>query len=77
MGKNEKDWTIENFVDVVNEVILQVTDDKDMYDRVQLELLKFLKDKTTIDEFAFEFAMLLRKRDKAGITAQQFTDSLG
>jgi hypothetical protein len=65
---NQQEWTIENFVDVVNEVLLQVTDDSELYDKVQTVLNEFLMDKITLDAFAFEFAMLVRKRKEEEVT---------
>jgi hypothetical protein len=61
--KVNESFTIENFVDCVNEVLLQVTDDQDMYDKVQEALMQFITGQCDVDQFAFEFAMLVRHRD--------------
>lgn len=55
-------FTIENFVDVVNEVLLQVYHDDELYDCIQKELNKFLKKETNLDQFGFEFAMIMKDK---------------
>jgi trehalose-6-phosphate synthase len=54
-------YTVENFVDIVNEVLLTVTKDEITYQKIQDELIKYLKHEISIDQFAFEFTMLTKE----------------
>lgn len=70
-------FTIENFVDGVNEVLLQVTKDKVTFDEIQQELLKYLKGESNIDQFSFEFAMIIRgvRKDERRFLYDEFQDN--
>lgn len=55
------EFTIENFVDGVNEVLLQLTNNKVVYDKIQDSLLKYLKGESDIDGFCFEFTCIIKE----------------
>ena len=52
-------FTIENFVDVVNEVLIQVGKNEESYQKIQDTLLLYLKGEMDFDSFGFEFTMLM------------------
>lgn len=70
-------FTIENFVDVVNEVLIQVTKDEDTFKEVEQELQRFITGETTIDQFSFEFAMIMRgvRKDERRFLYDEFQDN--
>jgi len=55
------EFTIENFVDGVNEVLLQLTGDKVKFEKIQNLLLSYLKHQIDIDAFSFEFACIMKE----------------
>lgn len=70
-------FTIENFVDVVNEILFQVTKDETTYKEVEHELHRFITGEATIDQFSFEFAMIMRgvKKDERQFLYDEFQDN--
>lgn len=59
--ENEQ-FTIENFIDGVNEVLLQTTDNYDNFSKIEKLSLEFIKGNINIDQLCFEFAMLIKEK---------------
>lgn len=54
-----EECTLENFVDVVNEMLYQISNDELKYNKIQSMLNKFLKNEVSFDNFALDFSMLM------------------
>lgn len=59
--ENEQ-FTIENFIDGVNEVLLQTTNNYDNFSKIEKLSLEFIKGNINIDQLCFEFAMLIKEK---------------
>lgn len=60
-SEENKQFTIENFIDGVNEVLLQTTDDYEKFSKIEKISNEFLKGNINIDTLCFEFIMIIKK----------------